>query len=273
MSTAAATQKSVIGIFDGIANENYHAEPGLSSSGLKHLAKSPAHYLEYKMNPPEQTPQMMLGTAAHRAVLERGLDSGLVLKAPGSTRSTNLFKDFAGQNPHAICLPESEFSRVEGIANAVARHPVASKLLSQGKAEQSAFWEQGGVLCKARPDYLRDDGVVIDLKTSADASVDGFQRSIMKFGYHWQSAWYLDGLSKLLGKPLENFVHLVVESEAPYGIGIYVLDNGSLDKAREDVQKLQARYRECLHTGEWPSYPENIQNIAIPHWAFERGIE
>lgn len=262
-----------IGIFDTIANESYHAAEGLSSTGLKHLAKSPAHYLEYRKNPPEQTPAMAFGSAVHRAVLENGLNDGSVKMVECSTRATKIFKDFAAQHPGALCLPEDEFKRLERVVRAVGSHPVARELLKGGKAEQSAFWERDGILCKCRPDYLRaDDGIVIDLKTSADASNEGFQSSIMRYAYHWQSAWYLDGLSKLLGKPLENFVHLVVESEAPHGIGIYVLDNGSLDKAREDISRLMARYTECLHTGEWPSYPTQIQNLGIPHWAFQKEI-
>lgn len=260
------------GIFDGIPNKNYHATEGLSSSGLKRLAQSPAHYREYKLNPPEPTPSMAFGTAVHLAVLENGLDNGGILLAPGSTRSTSLYKDFVKANPTAICLLEDEYSRVGSIVTAVKNHPTARELLSGGKAEQSAFWEQDGILCKCRPDYLRNDGTVIDLKTTGDASPEEFQRSIVKWGYHWQSAWYLDGLSKLLDKPLENFVHLVVETTAPFGIGIYVLDNGSLDKAREDISKLITRYTDSLHTGEWPAYSTAIQNIGIPHWAFGKEI-
>lgn len=274
MKSTAQKLENQVGIFDGITNEKYHAADGLSSSGLKYLAKSPAHYQEYKQNPPEPTAQMRLGTAAHGAILEEYLEKGEILKAPGSTRSTNLYKDFVKANPGKIHLLEDEFEQVSRIRDAVLSHPIASTLLRGGKAEQSAFWidPETGVLCKCRPDYMRDDGLVIDLKTSQSAALADFQSSVISLRYHWQSAWYLNGLSLLLNRPLENFVHLVVESQAPFGIGIYVLDNVSIEKAREDVRKILLRYVDCVHTGEWPTYPADIQNISLPHWAFDKEL-
>ena len=85
------------GIYDGIENAVYHATEGLSSSGLSRLAQSPAHYQAYKANPPEQTAAMRMGSAVHAAVLENGLNVGMVLKAPPGTRATKAYKEFAGK--------------------------------------------------------------------------------------------------------------------------------------------------------------------------------
>jgi hypothetical protein len=269
MSTAPIlrTQK---GIFGGITNADYHRSPELSSTGLQYLAQSPAHYLEYRRNPPSPTAAMNLGTAIHAAVLESGLDAGLIVRAPGSTRATNLYKDFAKENAGKLLLLTDEYDRVTEVANAIQKHPIARTLLTKGKAEQSAYWQdpETGIWCKCRPDFLREDGVVIDLKSTSDASLPAFQRAITDRKYHWQSAWYLDGLSQILGMKLDQFVHLVVETEAPYGIAIYVLDDASLDRAREDIRRILGQYAECLHTGEWPSYPVDVQSISLRHWEF-----
>ncbi len=257
-----------------MSSTDYHAHPALSSSGLRHLAKSPAHYHAYRLDPPEQTKEMMIGSAVHAGFLEGGLENGMVMKAPGSTRATNLFKDFAKAHPNAILLLEDEFTQVAEMIAALRAHPTVSKLVRGGKAEQSAFWTdpETKISCKCRPDYLTDAGLVIDLKTTQDASVEGFQRSIADYKYHWQSAWYLDGLSLALGRTLENFVHIAIEKKAPYGIGIYVLDDGSLDKARQDIAKLRARYAECLHLDEWPGLDSEIKNISIPSYEFYKEI-
>lgn len=257
-------------VIPNMPNAEYHASPALSSSGLKHLAKSPAHYLEYRNNPIVPTAAMVLGSAFHSALLEEGFARGEILLAPGTTRSTNIYKDFAKANPGKIILLEDEFLRVEGMVEAVDRHPVASQLLKDGVAESSIFWTdpETGVQCKCRPDFLRNDGRIIDVKSTRDASEDAFQRSIMQFKYHWQSAWYLEGVGTARNLKVEDFIHIAVESEAPYGVGIFVLDEGSLDKAQDDIRKLRARFAECMHTGEYPGYPTQIQNIAIPSWAF-----
>ena len=263
-----------LGLFDNVPSDEYHALDALSSSALKELARSPAHLLEYLTHKPEPTAAMHFGTATHSAVLENGLETGAVIKGPAKSRVAAAWGAFADANPGKIIVTHDEYARIENVVEAIRKHPTASLLLAGGKAEQSALWKDPatGVYCKCRPDYLRPDNRIIDLKTSADASPEGFQRSIMKYKYHWQSAWYLDGMSQVLGTQLEDLVHLVVETEAPYGIGIYVLDNESLDKAREDIKKLLAKYVECLHTGEWAGYAAGIQNISIPSWGFHEEV-
>jgi hypothetical protein len=253
------------GLHADIPNSAYHAAPGLSSSGLSRLGQSAAHFRQYKLTPPEQTGPMMLGSAIHAMTLEGGVG---VLKAPGSTRGTNLYKTFAEANPGQLLLLEEEYERASRAAEAVLKHPTAKLLLSQGKAEQSAFWvdPETQVLCKCRPDYLREDGVVIDLKSAQDASTAEFQRAITQRRYHLQSAWYLDGLSLVLGKKLSDFVHIVVESSAPYGVSIFALDDMALDRARRDIRGLLMKYAEAMHTDQWPGYPTHIQNLSLRAW-------
>lgn len=260
-------------LIETMTNGDYHAIDALSSTGLKYLAQSPAHFLEYKKTPPTQTSAMLIGSAVHAAFLENQLDK-LVVKAPGSTRSTNLYKDFIKANPGAICLLEDEYADVAKITEALASHSLVSELVKDGKPEVSAFWTdpETGIECKCRPDYLRNDGVVIDLKTTQDASAEEFQRAIGSYKYHWQTAWYLDGMSLILEKPLENFIHIAVEKTAPFGIGVYVLDNESIDKARQDIKFLKERYAECLHTGVYPTYKAEIQNLSIPLWLFNKEL-
>lgn len=269
MSTALKLASDV-GIFGGISNAAYHSTEHLSSTGLKYLAQSPAHFKAYKEGPRETTSAMLLGTAIHSMVLEG--EKGEVLLAPGSTRTTKLYKDFAAENPGKILLLEDEWDRMNGAIQAIRNHPLARAMLSKGRAEHSVFWNdpETGVPCKCRPDFLRDDGVVIDLKTTTDASERAFQSSIMKFKYHWQSAWYLDGLKVAAGIETNQFVHLVVETEAPFGVNLFVLDDASLEKAREDIRRLLGIYSECLHTGEWPAYEASVKNLALPSWAWSQ---
>jgi hypothetical protein len=254
------------GIIENMDPKKYHASPELSASGLVRLAQSPAHYRFAKDNQMDQTPDMRMGSAIH------GLKHGdqKILRCDVSTRNTKAYKEMADANPDAIILLGDEYENALRVIDALEKHPLARELYSKGRAEVSAFWTdpEAGVPCKARADFLRDDGIIIDLKTTVDASRGTFERNIMVRKYHWQSAFYLDGFGQIMGKQLENFVHIVVEKEAPFGIGVYVLDNGSLDKAREDLKVLKERFAHCLHTGEWPGYETQIQNIGLPAWAF-----
>lgn len=59
------------------------------------------------------------------------------------------------------------------MASKVMEHPIAARLLRGGQAESSHFWEENGVKCKCRPDYLSEDiKCVIDLKTTLNARLE-----------------------------------------------------------------------------------------------------
>ena len=54
-----------------MTNAEYHATSAVSKSDLDLIAKSPAHYTEAKNAPKEQTASMLLGSVAHKLVLEQ----------------------------------------------------------------------------------------------------------------------------------------------------------------------------------------------------------
>ena len=64
----------VPGIYFDLSNADYHAAPGLSHSGMKHLAVSPLRFWHEIINPDkepeEEKTHLALGTALHCAVLE-----------------------------------------------------------------------------------------------------------------------------------------------------------------------------------------------------------
>ena len=80
-------------VYGGIGNEEYHKGPGLSSSDLKLLARSPLHYKTAKAFHPEETNAMRLGTAVHCAILEPDrIDVEYVLAPEGIDRRTKAGK-------------------------------------------------------------------------------------------------------------------------------------------------------------------------------------
>ena len=62
-------------------------------------------------------------------------------------------------------------------------------------------WQTSHLMMKVRPDGLcKNYPVIVDLKTTADASYSGFQRSVERFGYHVSAAMYMEGVNQC--KPL-----------------------------------------------------------------------
>lgn len=173
-------------------------------------------------------------------------------------------------NSHRQILNQDQWDAVHKAAKAIKEHPAASKLINtgSGKAEQSAYWIDSltGELCRCRPDWWRDDNIIVDLKTTENASKDGFAKSIANFRYDVQAAFYLDGIEAATGKRPRGFVFVAVEKKPPFAVGVYVLDAETLDAARAVYQKDLESYAFCQKTGNWPGYGDKIQTINLPAW-------
>lgn len=264
---------NLMGFVDGLTNEQYHSGPGISSTGLRELAKSPAHFKAYLESKKVQTPAMAFGATFHELIGEPGLFAEKYVKEPlGLDKRTKEGKEvyarFLEENAGRQIISVDDYDRMEGMLSSILNSKTSLDLMHGGKSEVSVYWKdkETGVLCKCRPDYLRADGIIIDLKTSEDATMQGFQKSISNYAYHIQSAFYLDGVSSAMNEPIDEFVHIVVEKKKPYGIGIFTLDDYSLHLARQEIKRLLRLYADCLEKDIWPSYEDKVQNVSLPSW-------
>lgn len=161
-----------------------------------------------------------------------------------------------------IVLSEDDGEQVMQIAQSVHAHPAAA-LLSNGRAEVAVFSEIDGVAVKCKCDYLRDGAAIIDLKTTEDAG--DFNRSIAKWGYAQQAAWYMDVLAAA-GHPVRAFIFVVVEKTAPYAVALYELSDEWLQIGRNQNALALTIYKECVESGDWYGYEQKIERLEPPHW-------
>ena len=254
-----------------MTNSEYHAHAAISKSDLDLVHRSPMHFQYRKNHPLEQTTALLVGSAVHKMVLEpETFDSEFVI-APDINRRTKNGKeeyaDFLKSAAGKSIITKEIYRQATDMAEAISHHPTARKLLTDGKAEQSYFWDdlETGAKCKCRPDYIRR-GFCVDYKTTQDASPDGFQRSAYNYRYHVQAYWYLHGLAAN-GITDLDFVFIAQEKEPPYAIAVYYADEFVLklgeQEAKEDLQTLQ----HCIDIGSFSGYPDNIQPLGLPHWA------
>lgn len=183
---------------------------------------------------------------------------------------SDVLAEWTENNPGRIVLSPEVWDQLHAMRDAVHNHPAAHALLTSvpGEAEKSVYWidPTTGVLCRCRPDWWRDDWIIPDLKTTDDASPEGFAKSIANWRYDVQAAFYMDGIEQATGKRPKSFVFIAVEKKPPYGVGVYVLDSDSLELGRAQYQHDLRIYAECLRTGEWPGYGDKIQTISLPAW-------
>lgn len=212
-------------------------------------------------------------------------------------KPVRLWKDVKAEwmanNGHRTVLEPEVWDQLHAMRDAVYAHPTARALLTnvEGKAEQSVYWKDAatGTLCRCRPDWWRADGVIVDLKTTEDASPEGFSKSIGGWRYHVQHPFYLDGVNAALQqghKPswlkateCKAFAFLAVEKTAcvvngqAKGVAVYVLDDAAVALGRAQYQRDLATYAECQRTGIWPGYSDGVESISVPQWMLARNAD
>lgn len=254
-----------------LTQEDYRAEAGISKSDLDHIAppRTPAHYRAHKegLLPVAETPALRFGSLLHTAVLEpKTLD--VVCKPDGFDGRTKEGKAWLAENAERTVVSRDEMTALDEITANVHAHPVAGRLLKEGRAEQSLFAHNGhGQLLKCRPDFMPENcNVLVDLKTTAAADYGSFAKSLFSYRYHVQAAYYLD-ICKALGLPYTTFVFVAVEKVAPFAVVTYQIDDDAIEAGRAEYQRDLALIRHCEAKNEWPGYPDELLPISLPEWA------
>ena len=208
----------------------------------------------------------------------------------------DLRTEYDAENQGREILTPTEWDQLHAMRDAVMAHPGARALLTgaPGVTELSAYWrdQETGALCRCRPDFWRADGVLVDLKTTDDASPEGFARSIQKYRYHVQAPFYLDGCRAAMqahdgpipGMPDPEqgeghiatpsaFVFIAVEKKAPHAVAVYALDFDSVELGRAQYRADLATFAQCHQAGDWPGYGDTIQKLGVPDWYLRRNSE
>lgn len=235
--------------------------------------------------PFHMTRQSKEGKAAHEAIIASG-------RTPISAR--------AGDDP---IWDASDYDTLFRMRDAVLNHADAALLLGSGIAEVAGYWVdtdktideqdqdkqfiQGAYgkirvgedptykLCKMKMDwYNGDNNVIVDLKSTTDASYTAFARSVVEYYYHVQDAYYRQGM-RYIGWPVQEFVFIAVEKEPPYGVAGYVISQQGKMIGRSQFRKDLALYLACKEADVWPSYQDHLsgrtlRDLEIPKYATSR---
>lgn len=190
---------------------------------------------------------------------------------------SDVLEEWQRNNSERKVLSPEAFEQIFAMRDAVMNHQAAFAILH----------------------HVKD--IIGDLKTTEDASPEGFAKSIANWRYDVQHAYYMDGTRLALeqgkctpphegkaelsvywtdpvtgvlcrcrpdfwrGYP-KHFAFIAVEKKPPYAVGVYVLDSEGVEIGRAQYQHDLRVYAECVRTGEWPGYGDKIQTISLPAW-------
>lgn len=291
MTAVQAAERLIVtqpGVYD-LTEQQYHGDPvpggSLSSSGARRILppSCPARFRYEADHPSAPTKALDLGTAAHSVVLGIGAPIVRVDAPDWRTKAAREARDAAHAAGEVPLLP-ADYQQVQDMAAALRQHPIAAALLDPdrgGSPERSLFWVDAPteVWRRARLDWMPDHTngrrpIIGDYKTCRDASPDALSKAIHDHGYHQQAAWYLDAGAALgLWDDDAAFVFVCQEKTAPYLVTVVEPDPVALRIGRALNRRALELYRDCVLSGRWPGYADDVIQIGLPVWAENRYLE
>ena len=257
-----------------MSNAEYRKTEGISSTELKKIAKSPAHYRWWKDNPQQDTPALLIGRAAHKYALEKDDFFTEFAVAPNVDRRTKVGKEewalFEADNQGKDIISADDFQKIQDMHKALYDCPFVASLLS-GVKELSFFTtdEKTGLKLKARPDCLTQIGdtyIYVEYKTAECADSDVFMKQAIKLYYDLQASFYRYVLKRETGKDYQ-IIFIVQEKSAPYVVNILEANQYFLASGDDMWRTYLDLYAECDRTNNWYGYVnERVNSLGLPSY-------
>ena len=260
--------------------EDYHHGEdhihSFSSSNIKDFIRSPAHCRWNKDNPKPATAAMQFGTIFHAVALE----PQTVAVIP----EINLFRKdgrhdrigeqreldaFMAKNQGKVFAKSNEFAQASAMVEVIKAHRIAGPLLAApGEVELSGFFEEPvhNIPGKIRCDKIMpDDRIIMDLKSTTDASEEEFAKTIYNYGYDISGAWYNLG-AHCIDKVSYDFLLVASEKDPPHACNVFRLTEKHFEIAYAKIDAILDHLKKCIDTNVWPAYPQRLISPEIPGW-------
>lgn len=282
------------GIHPEVPSATYHSDaltdqPSLSASiAVELVTKSPAHAkaAHPRLNPylvREDKPAFDRGTVVHQILLEGKdpLDIVELLSFDGyQSNAAKDARDYA-RSQGKIPLLDKHWDNVRAMCDAareqIAAYHVVPPLLTDGVAEATLVWDDGGVACRSRLDWLRNDHAAIDdIKTSHGGDPKKFSRTtVYDYGYAIRAAFYLRGLAAVRERdglpPIDTaWRWIVIEASAPYAVAVVSPSDEVLAYGNAKVEEALEKWSDCLEADVWPTYANEVHVAEAPPWVLRQ---
>lgn len=286
-----------------MTEKEYRSHPALSRSELWQFHKS-AEWFKYKRDhPSEPTPALLFGQVAHKLLLEPDTFDDEFAVAPVVDKRTKegkaVWLEFCTNAADKAVVDAETYNQAYSMTDVALGNDLVCNLIS-GRHEEAFFWTDPdtGVQCKARLDsWHRDENgvpVIVDYKTTTDASYRGFQRDVQSYGYFFQAAMYSEGLiqkglcpRRIKEKPKRRwqrdpetgkrkywteyperivmggtegeiihprFIFIVQEKSEPYSLNIFEMDMDYMAVGYDLYREYLGTYVSCESLDVWPGY-------------------
>lgn len=282
-----------------VGHDEYHADhTAIGSTMLREFAKSRANfhgrYIAGTLPPKPPTPAMRLGTLVHQLILQPEIDPLVLPDFDWRSKAGKLEFVAWAAHQHGVNVPTTAtlkddmlacvahlpfvdpemLEQARAMAAAVLRSKVAGRLLgAPGRSEFAIRWQDPGtaLMCKAMFDKIIDGHhIVVDIKTTEDASPRSFASTCARYQYDWQAVWYRAGYRQLTGA-LPRFVFVMVEKQGLHEVGCHELTDADIERAEREVAQQVVDLADCLSddnedTAFVTPWTEAVNITPLPRW-------
>lgn len=291
LPAGAARMIDGAGIFPGMPDAVYHADPvthgSLSSTPVRRiLTATPAHALDGIVNGREDTDAFDRGRALHREFLGTGAELAVY---PGldkngepvknwQTKAAQEFRAEARAAGHAPLL-KYQHADVVAAVEVLRSHPYVHRLMARavdyeltavGQDPETGLWVRGRLDWAPVLDGSRMI-VLGDYKSSGEsASVQSCQMKTWQYRYDVQGVHMIRAL-QWAGAPVDPlstpYVLIFQEVSRPYAVNVVELDEAWMRRAVADHDRALRQWADCLASGRWPAYGDDVVLISAPRKA------
>ena len=269
-----------------MTEHEYRTYPALSRSELWRINDSPEKFKWYKQHPPEQTDALLFGSLVHKLVLEgESFFDDYAVVPDGADRRTKegkaTYEQFVADSQGKIIVFHRMLDPALDMSGAALRNRLVLDLIENSQHEIPFFWtdEDTGVPCKCRVDAITEiDGkyTIIDYKSTTNAKTEVFNQEIWKYGYHFQAAFYSEGVMNHMGLTYRpDFIIIAQEKKPPYSVNVIKVTDDVMLAGIDKMRELLGIYKECCDTGVWWGYNgflDDMNETILPGW-MQLGVE
>lgn len=255
---AAQVKQLEPGIYFGLDDQLYHRQKALSAHGAVNWREHPMKFwlnspYNPDWNPPEPTPAMKAGSAAHKLLLEPDDFRNEFAVMP--------YDDFLLGSKQL--LTSADYRRIEGMVNVIRRMPELNKYFVNGFPEVTIIWDDPdtGLRQRARHDYLKPY-LTLDYKTIKNLSEQSIKSKLNYEADGMQVVMYFE--SRLVAKAMlkDYFAAIDSEEEVEVSSPIYAGPNAApkekwlRDFATNTVDDVWLIYQAA--NAPWPVQPIRV---------------
>ncbi len=232
----------------------------ITNSQLGYIKKGWEYYEMMKKGEKIDSPALRFGNLVHTLILEpkEYQNKFTVFNSedrpePSKTMSSKLNRawkqkiDETCLERDKILLTMEQYQLGLNLRDKLMNVKEVKDILDNSKKEVAKCWLDFNTMvkCKGKADIVVDGGdMLVDIKTTSKP-VTEFAKSAYRYNYHRQGAFYLDGFGA------KEFMFVVIETQAPYQVGIFRCSENFIDQGRDEYIRLLEIYKE----------PKNNKNI------------